>query len=148
MFLADFLIVLMLALLFTAVFAFSGIRSAPWPSMVWLFMILLFATWALAVRFRPIGPPVRGVYWATFVVAIFLVSLLLAAAHSIPRSPREKTRDELRGVEIRPLTPIEEEIEEERAEEAVKASFGFLFWILVIVAIATLIAHYRFPHLF
>jgi hypothetical protein len=108
-------------------------------------MILLFATWALGVWFRPIGPPVRGVYWAPFVAAIVVVSLLLMAAASAPRRPTGKTREQLKGVEIRPVTPAEEKIEEERAEAAAAVSLGFLFWILIAVAVAAIVAHYAFP---
>jgi hypothetical protein len=144
MFLAEFLFVFALALLFTAFFGFATTRYAPWPGLMWLFTILLLATWALGVWFRPIGPPVRGVYWASFVAAIVVVSLLLMAAASLPRPPRKKTRDELKGVEIRPLTPAEEELEKERAEERLAVSLGFLFWVLVAVALGALVVHYTF----
>lgn len=147
MFFADFLFVLLLALLFTAFFSFAGDRYARWPGPAWLFMVLLLATWALGVWFRPIGPPVRGLYWASFVAAILVVSLLLLAAISAPRPPRKKTREELKGVELRPLTPAEEQMEKERAEEQAAVSLGFLFWVLIAVALAALVVHYAFPEL-
>jgi hypothetical protein len=34
--------------------------------------------------------------------------------------------------------------EKERAEEQVAASLGFLFWMLVAVALGALVAHYAF----
>jgi len=147
MFLADFLFVLLLALLFTAFFGLAGDRSAPWPGLVWLFLILLLATWALGVWFRPIGPAVRGFYWASFVAAIVVVALLLTAAASFPRPPRKKSRKELEGVEIRPLTPSEERVERERVEEEAATSLKFVFWVLIAVALAAVVVHYAFPGL-
>lgn len=145
MFLAEFLFVLVLALVFTCFFALAGGRYLPWPGLVWLFMILLMATWALGVWFRPVGPPVRGFYWGSFVAAVVVVSLLLAAAVSRSHIPRKKTREELKGVEIRPLTPAEQRVREERAEAAATACFGVLFWVLIAVALAAVVVHYAFP---
>jgi hypothetical protein len=146
MFIAEFLFVFVLALLFTAFFGFAAGRYVPWPGLLWLFVILLLTAWALSVWFRPIGFPIRGVYWPSFVGAIFVVivvvSLLLMAAASAARRPRKKTREELKGFEIRPLTPAEEQVEKERAQERVAASLGFLFWVLTAVALAALVVHY------
>jgi hypothetical protein len=147
MFVTEFLFVLVLALLSTVFFGFALGRYAPWPGFVWLFIILLLATWALGVWLRPLGQPVRGVYWASFVAAIVVVSLLLMVAASAPRPPRNKTREELKGVEIRPLTPAEEQLERERAEEQVAASLGFLFWVLMAVAVGRWWRTMRFPNL-
>jgi len=147
MFFVEFLFVLLLALLFTAFFAFAGGREAPWPALVWLFMILLLATWALGVWFRPIGPPVGGFYWASFVVAMIVVALLLAVAASAPRPPQKKNREELKGVEVRRLTPSEEQVEQERAEVEAARSVGILFWVLLAAAVAALAIHYVFPGL-
>jgi hypothetical protein len=141
MFIADFLFVLMLALVFTSFFGHARSRHAPPPDWVWLFMVFLFATWALGAWLRPIGPPVGGVHWASFVAAIVVVSLLMLAAAS---SPRRKNREELKGVEIRPMTPAEEQIEEERAEAAAATSAGVAFWVLIAVALAALMVRYAF----
>jgi len=144
-FLADFLFVLLLALLFTGLFAFATGVSMPRPSLVWLFATLFLGTWALGVWFRPIGPPMRGVYWASFLAAIVVVSLLLVVSASAPRLPRRKSREELKGVELRPITPAEEQVEKERAQQQATASLGFLFWLLTAVAVAALLVHYVFP---
>ena len=114
-----------------------------------LLTILLLSTWALGVWFRPIGPPVRGVYWASFVVAIVVVSLLLlvASVSAPPRALPSKRREELKGVEIRPLTPAQEQQERERDEAAAAASLNLLFWVLLVVALIALVVHYAFPGL-
>jgi hypothetical protein len=147
MFLTDFLFVLLLAVVFTAFFGLTGGRSAPWPALVWLFLILLLATWALGVWFRPIGPAVRGFYWASFVAAIFVVTLLLVVAATVPGRPRKRSRKELDGVEIRPLTPSEEQVERERVEEEAATSLKYTFWVLIAVALVAVIVHYTFPGL-
>lgn len=142
MFIIEFLIVLVLALIFTAMFALLRNRYGPLPDLLWMFVILLFATWALGVWFRPIGPPVGGVYWASFLAAIVVVSLLLMVALSGPRPPEQRKREELKGVEIRPRMPTEKQLEEERTEAAAIASLGFLSWVFLAVALAALITHY------
>ncbi len=117
------------------------------PGAISLFLVLLFGSWALAVWFRPIGPPVGGVYWGSFLAAVVAVALLLAVAGSLPRSLHQKSREELRGVEIKPLLPGDEKLQEERAEAAVAASLGTIFWLLIIIAVIAIIAHYALPRL-
>ena len=138
---------LLLALVFTALFAFARVWYSRWPSLVWLFMIFLFATWGLGVWFRPFGPPVRGFYWLPFVAAIMTVALLLATAALSPRPPRKRSREKLKGVELRPLTPFEQQVAQERTEEEVTKSLGVVCWVLVTVAVIAVVLHYALPSL-
>ena len=142
MFLAEFLFSLVLAVLLTAFFGFAGGRYAPWPGLLWLFAVLLLGTWALGVWLQPIGPPVRGFYWASFVVAVLVLALLLAAAASAPRPLERQRREELEGVEIRPVPPSEEQAERRRAEAEAAGSLGAVFWALLVLALVALVAHY------
>ncbi len=145
MFLAEMLFVFLLALLFTVLFAFAQGWQTPWPALVWLFMVLLLGTWALGLWLRPIGPPMLGFYWGSFLAAIVVVFLLLLAALSGPRPVRNRRREELKGVEIRPKRPAEERLEQEEAEVNAVNFFGVVFWVLVVFATAALLMHYTFP---
>lgn len=144
MFLIEFVFVFLLALVATMLFALTKDSRTPWPELVWLFMILMLATWGLGVWLRPIGPAIRGFHWGPFVAAIVVVILLLLAAISGPRPVHRKRREELKGVEIRPMTPVEEKLEQEQAERNVARCFGVVFWVLIAVAVAVLLVHYTF----
>jgi len=145
MFLAEFLFVFLLALLFTAFFAFARGWQTPWPELVWVFMILMLGAWALGLWLRPIGPPMLGFYWGSFLAAIVVVLLLLLTALSGPRPVRRQRREELEGVEIRPMTPAEERLEQEEAEANAATFFGVVFWVLIVFALVALLTHYTFP---
>lgn len=145
MFLAEFLFVFLLALLFTVLFAFAQGWQTPWPALVWLFMVLLLGTWALGIWLRPIGPPMLGFYWGSFLAAIVVVLLLLLAAVFGPRPVRSRRREELKGVEIRPKRPAEERLEQEAAEANALRFFGVVFWVVMVFAAAALLIHYSFP---
>lgn len=145
MFVGDFLLAAILSLILTLLLMVLGRMSEPRVSTAGSFLVLLFGTWALAVWLRPIGPPVRGVYWASFVIAAAAVALTIGLAVWLPRSPRQKTRDELRGVEIRPMTPADERLQEERAEAVAASIMSGLFWLLILVAVLAIVAHYVLP---
>jgi hypothetical protein len=145
MFLPQFLFVLVLAVLLTALLAWGRGWGWSWPTLIWLFTVLLLGSWALGVWFRPVGPPVRNFYWLPFVVASMIVALLLAATMSAPRPPRYQSREELKGTEIRPLTPSEEKVQQQRAEQEAAFSMGLVFWLLILVTLLALAAHYLLP---
>lgn len=146
MLLAEFLLVLLLALVFTALFSFSEARYR-WPELTALFTILLLGTWALGVWFRPIGPPVGGVNWGSFLAAIVVITLLvlLSIRASGPPAAGSKREEERGGVEYRQLSPAEEQLEEEEAEAEAAASLGLVFWVVVVAALVALLVHYAFP---
>ena len=143
---AEFLLVLLLALVVTALFSFSEARYR-WPDLMALFIVLLLGTWALGVWFRPIGRPVGGVYWASFLIAISAITLLLLLTIGKvgPRPGWPERRAGRGAVEYRQLTPAEEKLEEEKAEAEAAASLGTVFWVVVVLALVALLAHYAFP---
>ena len=51
----------------------------------------------------------------------------------------------MEGVEIRPLTPSEEQVERERVEEEAATSLKFVLWVLIALALAAVAMHYAFP---
>ncbi len=130
MLLIDFLIVFAIALGVAALFSVGGRRFGLGLDLLLFFMLLFLATWALGGWFRPLGPPVWGVYWFPYLIVALLIALLLSAATSVlsrraPPAARETER-------------------EERTEAAVALTFGIFFWIFLIAAAVAIVASYFF----
>ena len=110
MIVAEFLLILLLAFVLAAVFAFPLGRPGPWGGFWWFFLVLFLGTWAIAAWIQPIGPVAWGVAWAPILVGAVLIALLVAA---IP--PRPTT------------TPTEVAAEAEAA-----TAIGAFFWMLLL----------------
>jgi hypothetical protein len=137
MFILDLLVVLVIALVITAILsAVAGWRHPAYrdmgtlPGAVFLFLILVFFIWAGGIWLVPFGPTLWGVSWLPFLIVGLIVALLIAAL-SPPAPP--------------PRTPAEavEEAEREREQEAVAATaFGVVFWVLLIGLIGAVVVNY------
>jgi hypothetical protein len=132
LFLFDLLLAFIVALLLSLVFIpiVSSRRGGRQGSLItvvlFFFLILFFATWAGGVWVTPFGPAIWGVNWMPFVAVGLLVALLLAAATEPSR------RSSLHS----PAEPATAEA------EAVGATFGLMFWILMIGLLAILLSAY------
>ncbi|MEJ2587367.1 MAG: hypothetical protein P8165_07240 [Deltaproteobacteria bacterium] len=125
MFLNDFLFALLIALLLTVIFA-GGLRGHGFgAALIFFFVVLLFGTWAGGVWITPIGTPVWGVSWLSFVLVGLFFALVLTAL--LPPHPNRMKR-------VRPSE------EEEDATPVVV--FGVFFWIFIGGLIAAIITHY------
>jgi len=125
MFMIDFLLAILIALLLTAVFA-GGVRGHRFgAALIFFFVILLFGTWAGGVWMAPIGTPLFGASWLSFVLVGLFFALVLTAL--LPPDP-----DRVKRV---PATEVEE-----NATPVVV--FGIFFWILIGGLIAAIIIHY------
>lgn len=80
MLLVEFLLASVLALTCTLLLVLVRGAIVPRVGILGVFFVLLFGTWALAVRLHPIGPPIRGVYWASFVISAAAIALTIAVA--------------------------------------------------------------------
>jgi len=99
------------------------------PAWLLLFPMLFLLIWAAGAWLTPIGAPVAGVYWMSFLIpALFLGLLLFALA--TPSGPARKDDD-----------VIPENASEEAAAGTVIAFTAF-FWILLLAAVAAIILHY------
>lgn len=125
-----FLVALVLALLLIPLTSSHRPREGKAGAgvVLFLFLILFFATWAGGLWLTPIGPPLWGVYWLPFVLVGLFVALVLAATAEPSR------RDHLRRREI-PTQGAE-------AEATEAAAFGVMFWLLLIALLAAIIAAY------
>ena len=128
MFFVDFLTALVIALILTGIFVFVFRSKRPWPSLLWFFLIILLSSWAGGVWMYPVGPPVRGISWLSFLIVGLLAALLISAA-TLPE-PREST------VELVDLQ------EKESERKAAKRVFNIFFWILFALLILVILTRY------
>jgi hypothetical protein len=132
MFFADllfaFLVALLLSLLFVPLRGPRGARDgrSAVSAIVFFFLILFLASWAGGLWLTPVGPPLWGAYWVPILLFGVFVALLLSAASEPPRRYNRRR------------TP-----EAPEAEAAVAAAtFGLMFWILMVALLAAVIAGY------
>ncbi|MFO7985832.1 MAG: hypothetical protein R6U38_08190 [Desulfatiglandaceae bacterium] len=125
MFIMDFLIALLIALLLTAIFA-GALRGHRFgTALIFFFVVLLLGTWAGGVWITPLGPRLWGVSWLSFVLVGLFFALVLTAA--LPPDPGR-----------RPPKPASRT--EENAAPIVM--FGLFFWVLIVASIVAITAHY------
>ena len=122
----DFLFVLGLTVLLTAVFA-VGFRNQRNRSAIGIFFVLLFlTTWALGLWLMPVGAPAfGGVPWLSFLIAGIALSFLFIVL--LPFAKPLKRRESVK-----------------ETEEAVNAliAIDIFFWILIIVLVAAIGSRY------
>lgn len=121
MFLIDLLFAFVVALLFFLIFSVLIRGHRTGSTLLVFFLVLLFATWAGGVWLSPIGPPLWGVSWLSFILVGLFVALILAALIPPERSAKKM------GVE----------------EAAVRVvSFDYLVSILIIALVISVIIYY------
>jgi len=131
---------LILAGILTATF---GRGPAHWPGFLFLFLILVSFIWAGGMWVIPIGPPLWGTYWLSFLIVGFIVALLIAAMMpparpgSGGRQPWARTRTAGRsGVDAADgLDPFEE-------KEPVARTVGLFFWVLITALAIVIVSGY------
>jgi hypothetical protein len=143
--LATLFVALIIALIVGGLFAVGGARG-PWPNIVWFFLVLFFATWAIGVWADPVGPQIYGVSWVGFFVTAVLIGLLIAAATPSDRRRRRELKelplqdDEggEQGTQPAPVDPRETSGEGVGAAAAVTA----FLWIFLIVALSVVVVRF------
>lgn len=126
----DLLFVVVVAMLFSLILAVALRWRHPrraeggWPAAVFLFMLFLFGVWAIGAWASPAGPPMWGRHWLPFVVAGFVLALIVAAVS--PANPRPDLATEPRDA----------------ASSAVVTIFGVLFWLTVVVLLGLAVTGY------
>jgi hypothetical protein len=131
MFFAELLIAVIVALFISAVMVFvlgwerPGIAGGAWPTFLFLFLLLLAATWVGGIWVAPFGSVIWHAYWLPFLMVGVIVGLILIAVLP-PRRPRTR-REAL------------EQADEQRA--AVSLMGGF-FWLLLLAFAIIIAAHY------
>lgn len=124
------LISLVIALVLTAILAGVLGRRRPraaggWRALLFFFILIWLATWAVAAWDPQIGPVAWGVSWVLLLIAGIVFGLLIAVA-----------TPSLRG---RPISATEEPAQREPTYESV---FGWFFWLLLFALLLVLAAGY------
>lgn len=125
MLLADLLFALVISFLLALVFGLGLRRPGPWGGFFWFFLLLFFATWALAAWVTPVGPVAYGVAWVPVAVGGLLVAMILAAAG--------------------PPRAMESSPGEGPSEAAVSVTVGVLFWAAIVLLALAAAAAYAWP---
>ena len=128
----DFVFALLFALLFSVVLVALLGRRGPGPFAGFLFFLalLFFAIWAGGVWLVPVGPPLWGRSWLTFLLVGLIVVLILGA--TLPPARRRRS------------TAATEETIESPEEESVGAAVSAFFWIVLVLCLFFISARYLF----
>ena len=127
MFFIDLVFVLILTVLFTAIFAAGFRRQTGWDALLLFFILLFLMTWAFGGWIPPFGPMLWGVVWSPFLITGLLIALLLTVFIE-PRAPR---------------TPSEKARQQEEVRKSIVVLDTF-FWILLIGLLVVIIVRYVF----
>ncbi len=117
MFIVDVLFALVMAAIFTMIFAIGLRRTGPWSSILVFFAVVFLAAWAGGLWISPAGPVFLGIYWVPILLVAFLVALLLASIRPPP---------------TRHVETISEAETEAQQRRAVERAFDAFFWALLI----------------
>ena len=86
-FILELITALIVALILSGLFAMATRRGGRRTGLIWIFLLIFFATWAGGVWLRPFGPTLWGVHWLSFLIIGIIVSLVLAVL-TPQRGPR------------------------------------------------------------
>ncbi len=116
MVLISLLFSLVIACIFTAIFAAGFRKHKTVPVLLGFLIILFLATCAVGIWMTPVGPLLFGVSWLPFLIVGLLVALLLTAIIAPARPPHSD----------------KEAAQERRVAVEMIAAFDLFFWILAI----------------
>ena len=125
MFLFHLLFVLVITILMTTIFATGFPKHRTKNVLLGFFIILFFVTWAVGIWIPPIGSPLWGVPWISFLIVGLLFTLLLVALTPPAKPPRSQN----------------EATKQSEAEKVAVSIFNIFFWILII-SLSIIIAFY------
>lgn len=97
----GFLLALIIALLFTAIFFYGFRNRGPWGTFWSFFLIMFLVVWAAAIWFTDIGPVWMEVAWAPIVVIGIIMAVILASA-TPPEKPKRIVVNESAGEDTTP----------------------------------------------
>ncbi|MBD3337300.1 MAG: hypothetical protein GF355_17445 [Candidatus Eisenbacteria bacterium] len=127
---STFIFALIIAVLFSALLV--GLfgwrhpaRTGAGAALVFLFLILLLATWAGGAWMGPFGPPLWGGYWLPPLLVGVVILLIIAALVPV-RPPRTRVAADEPSGEV----------------EGPALFFGLFFWLLLLALAVAVVAAY------
>jgi hypothetical protein len=137
MWIAEFLIALIVAAILAVLLTAAVGRRGPGPlaGFLFFFVLLFVATWAGGLWITPYGPLMWGtVPWLSYVVVGVIIALLLAALIP-PVSEPVSAAPPAPGEEIEATTT-------EKAAAGVGVALGIFFWLFLLAMIIAIAARY------
>ena len=123
-----FLVALAASIILALLYHGRGVkRAGGWSGFLFLFLLILLATWAGGIWIAPIGPVLWDGYWLTFAITGTIIALLFAAL--LPQRPSPRSRN---GNSVR----VREE------EELLGLTLGAFFWIAITAMAIAIITYY------
>ncbi|GAA0894279.1 hypothetical protein GCM10009122_39600 [Fulvivirga kasyanovii] len=129
----EIIIILILALLITALFNYGLRAKGPWGNFWTFFLVLACGIWIVAIWTEPVGPVWYGAPWIDFIFVGVLLALILAAA-TPPRSANTSTT--LRPTMNRAKL---EEADEETTEPDTVSAIGMFFWLMLLMFLIAIV---------
>ena len=117
MIITTFILVLIVSILVSVIFAMGFKSKGPWDNIIPFFIILFLGVWVASVWIKPVGPSVMGVYWAPILFATLIMTIFLAAA-----TPRRRGSNK---------QPSSSESREKIRKS--KKMINVFFWVLVVL---------------
>lgn len=126
-FLIDLILVFLVALILTLIFAVGFRKQRSRASLAGFFLLLMLGTWAIYAWVPPAGWLVYGVAWFQLLLIGLMIALLMAAF-------------------ISPVTATDSQKEEnelDKSEQASLIAFDLFFWFLLIALMIIILTSYR-----
>ncbi len=118
-FFIDLIMVSLVALIFTAIFAAGFRKQRSRATLTGFFLLLLLGTWAIYAWVPPAGWLIYGVAWFQLLLIGLMIALLMAAFISpITAFDSQKGKSEMEKME--------------KSEQASLIAFDLFFWFLLI----------------
>ena len=128
----DLITALIVALILSGLFAWATQRAGRKTGLIWIVLLMFFATWAGGVWLKPFGPTLYGVHWLSFLTIGIIVALVLAVLTPQPGPRgRHETLDMLERIE-----------QEKELEKVAYITLSVFFWILLAVLVLVLVIRY------
>lgn len=139
---ADFIGILLIAIVIGAIFYYGFGRRGPWGAF-WVFLLILFLA-GLAGRYwvTPAGPVIWGYAWIPLIFWIFMIALLLGIATPVQNERIDPARDQERVISRSDAQRVERDTRTTGSEEAAgaAAAFGIFFWFVLLLLIIAIVA--------
>ena len=132
MILIDILFAIIAASIFTILFSVVIGRRGPWESNLLFFFLVFLGAWAGGLWLKPIEPAVNGLYLINYLIAGFILALLIAATG--PMAERNKRQK----VELK----TDEELQEEKKSKRIDVLLSLLIFLLILIIISGYLINY------